>query len=444
MSTATSVSSLPRVVIIGGGFGGLYAAKALGDAPVQVTIIDRQNYHLFQPLLYQVATAALSPADVAYPIRSILRKQANTTTQLAEVTGIDLPNQQVILTDGVVPFDYLILATGASHSYFEHEEWAPFAPGLKDIDDALKMRRQIFLAFEAAERETDPDRRAALLTFVVVGGGPTGVELAGALGEIARETLARDFRTIDPAQTRIILVDSGDRVLRSYVPQLSRSAEEQLKQRGVEVLTSHRVVAIDENRVGLSDGTEIAAHTILWAAGVVASPLGKTLGAPLDSAGRVLVNPDLSVPGHPNVFVIGDLANLAGKDGEPLPGVAQVAIQGGRATAANISRLIRGEPTRPFHYRNYGEMATIGRNAAVAEIGPLRLTGFLGWSSWLLIHLIWLIGFRRRLLVMTNWAWTYLTHGRGARLITMRQLAEPESGRSSPNAEDLASSAREV
>ena len=277
MSTATSVSSLPRVVIIGGGFGGLYAAKALGDAPVQVTIIDRQNYHLFQPLLYQVATAALSPADVAYPIRSILRKQANTTTQLAEVTGIDLPNQQVILTDGVVPFDYLILATGASHSYFGHDEWAPFAPGLKDIDDALKMRRQIFLAFEAAERETDPEKRAALLTFVVVGGGATGVELAGALGEIARETLSRDFRTIDPGQTRIILVDSGDRVLRSYVPQLSQSAADQLARRGVEVMTEHRVVSIDGDGVRLQDGTFIAARTVLWAAGVVASPLGKTL-----------------------------------------------------------------------------------------------------------------------------------------------------------------------
>ena len=244
---------------------------------------------------------------------------------------------------------------------------------------------------------------------------------AGARGEIARETLARDFRTIDPAQTRIILVDSGDRVLRSYVPSLSESATEQLEKRGVEVLTSHRVVAIDDNRVGLDDGTEIAAETILWAAGVVASPLGKTLGAPLDSAGRVRVNPDLSVPGHPHVFVIGDLAALAGKDGEPLPGVAQVAIQGGKATAANIERLIRGEPTQPFHYRNYGEMATIGRSAAVAEIGPFKLTGFLGWSSWLLIHIVWLIGFRRRLLVMTNWAWSYFTHGRGARLITMRE-----------------------
>lgn len=424
MSTLTAVSSVPRVVIIGGGFGGLYAARALGDAPVRVTILDRQNYHLFQPLLYQVATAALSPADVAYPIRSILHKQKNTETELAEAVAIDLPHQQVILTDGVLPFDYLIVATGASHSYFGHDEWAPYAPGLKDIDDALKMRRQIFLAFEAAERETDPAKRAALLTFVVVGGGPTGVELAGALGEIARETLTRDFRTIDPAQTRIILVDSGDRVLRSYPPNLSQSAEGELEERGVEVWTSHRVVAIDEHRVGLSDGTEIAAETILWAAGVVASPLGKTLGAPLDAAGRVRVNPDLSLPGHPNVFVIGDLATLAGTDGEPLPGVAQVAIQGGKATAANIARLLRGEPTQPFHYRNYGEMATIGRNAAVAEIGPLRLTGFLGWSSWLLIHLVWLIGFRRRLLVLLQWAWTYLTRGRGARLITMRSLGK--------------------
>src|SRR6478735_10375270 len=315
MSTLTAVSSVPHVIIIGGGFGGLYAAKALGDAPVRVTILDRQNYHLFQPLLYQVATAALSPADVAYPIRSILHKQKNTETQLAEAVAVDLPNQQVVLTDGVLPFDYLIVATGASHSYFGHEEWAPYAPGLKDIDDALKMRRQIFLAFEAAERETDPDRRAALLTFVVVGGGATGVELAGALGEIARETLSRDFRTIDPGQTRIILVDSGNRVLRSYVPQLSQSAANQLARRGVEGMTEHRVVAINGDGVRRQDGTFIAAHTVLWAAGVIASPLGKTLGAPLDAAGRVLVNPDLSIPGHQNVFVIGDLANLAGKNG---------------------------------------------------------------------------------------------------------------------------------
>lgn len=410
---------VPHVVVIGGGFGGLYVARSLEHAPVRVTVIDRQNYHLFQPLLYQVATAALSPADIATPIRSILAKQKNATTLLAEAVDIDLERREVVLDDGRVAFDYLVVATGARHSYFGHSEWETLAPGLKEIDDALAMRRRIFLSFEAAEREHDPERRAALLTFVVVGGGPTGVELAGALGEITRETLTHDFRSIDPAQARIFLVDSGARVLRSYPERLSQSAQEQLEKRGVTVLTGSTVAAIDSNGVTVQSGERINAHTVLWAAGVVASPLGKALGVPLDAAGRVRVNPDLSVPGHPNIFVVGDLAALANKRGEQLPGVAQVAIQGGKSIAANIVRAIEHRPSEPFHYRDYGSMATIGRNAAVAQIGHLELTGFFAWMAWVMIHLLWLIGFRNRIFVMMQWAWVYVSHKRGARLITM-------------------------
>jgi NADH dehydrogenase len=419
MPIAGVPAPLPHVVIIGGGFGGLYAARSLAQAPVRVTVIDRQNYHLFQPLLYQVATAALSPADIATPIRSILAKQENATTLLAEAVDIDLERQEVVLDDGRVAFDYLILATGARHSYFGHGEWESLAPGLKEIDDALSMRRRIFLSFEAAEREQDPERRAALLSFVVVGGGPTGVELAGALGEITRETLTHDFRSIDPAQARIYLVDSGPRVLRSYPERLSQSAQEQLEKRGVTVLTGNTVAAIDSNGVSLQSGERIAAHTVLWAAGVVASPLGRALGVPLDNAGRVRVNPDLSVPGHPNIFVAGDLAALADKKGEQLPGVAQVAIQGGKSIAANIERAVQRRSTEPFHYRDYGSMATIGRNAAVAQVGHIELTGFFAWMAWVMIHLVWLIGFRNRIFVMLQWGWVYLSHKRGARLITM-------------------------
>lgn len=404
VSMPGAMAPQPHVVVIGGGFGGLYTARSLANAPVRVTVIDRQNYHLFQPLLYQVATAALSPADIATPIRAILAKQENATTLLAEAIGVDLERNEVLLDDGRVSFDYLVVATGARHSYFGHDDWEALAPGLKELDDAEAMRRQIFLSFEAAEREHDPERRAALLTFVVVGGGPTGVELAGALGEITREALKHDFRTIDPAQAQIFLVDSGPRVLRSYPERLSQSAREQLEKRGVTVRTGSTVAAIDRDGVTLQSGERIAAHTVLWAAGVVASPLGRALGTPLDPAGRVKVEPDLSVPGHPNIFVVGDLAALTNKKGEQMPGVAQVAIQGGKSVAANIARSLDGKPTEPFHYRDYGSMATIGRNAAVAQIGPIELTGFPAWISWVAIHLLWLIGFRNRIFVMMQWA----------------------------------------
>jgi NADH dehydrogenase len=418
----------PHVVIIGGGFGGIYAARALKDAPVRVTLIDRQNYHLFQPLLYQVATAALSPADIASPIRAILRKQRNATTLLAEAVDFDLDRREVILTDGRVSYDYLVVATGARDNYFGHDEWRELAPGLKDLDDAVAIRQRIFTAFERAERETDPERRAALLTFVVVGGGPTGVEMAGALGEIARQTLAQDFRHIDPTQARILLVDGGDRLLRTYTPGLSASAQRQLARLGVETLTGRIVADVTPEGVTLQGGEQIRAATVLWSAGVLASPLGETLGVELDRAGRVSVNPDLSVPGHPELFVIGDLAAINGKQGQPLAGVAQVAIQSGRWAGENIARSVAGEPRTPFDYKNLGSMATIGRNAAVAEIGPFKLSGFPAWITWVFIHIAWLIGFRNRLLVLTQWAWAYLTRGRGARLITMR--SEPSAGAS--------------
>ncbi len=411
-------SQPPHVVIVGGGFAGLYAAKALKNAPLRITLVDRTNYHLFQPLLYQVATAALSPADVASPIRAILRRQRNVTTLLADVTGIDPERREVILSDQRLGYDALILATGARHAYFGHPGWEALAPGLKGIDDALEVHRRVFLAFEAAERETDPERRAALLSFVVVGGGPTGVELAGALGEIAHDALRRDFRRIDPQQARILLVDGGDRVLRSYSPKLSASAEQQLARLGVTVRTNARVTAVEPAAVVLAGGERVPATTVLWAAGVVASPLGAALGVPLDDAGRVLVESDLSVPGHPEIFVAGDLAALHDRRGEPLPGVCPVAIQEGQAAAANVERLLGGMPTSPFRYRDKGSLATIGRNSGIADIRGIELSGFIAWLAWLLIHIFFLIGFRNRLLVMLQWGWAYLTHGRGARLIT--------------------------
>jgi NADH dehydrogenase len=411
----------PHVVIIGGGFGGIYAARALKDAPVRITLIDRQNYHLFQPLLYQVATATLSPADIASPIRAILRKQRNATTLLAEATGFDLDRQEVILTDGRIAYDYLIVATGARDNYFGHDDWRELAPGLKDLDDAVAIRHRIFSAFEQAERESDPERRKALLTFVVVGGGPTGVELAGALGEIARQTLTEDFRRIDPTQARIVLVDGGDRLLRTYPTGLSASAERQLARLGVETVTGQVVADVTPEGVTLGSGEQIRADTVLWSAGVIASPLGEQLGVERDRAGRVIVNADLSVPGRPNVFVVGDLAAIDGEGGKPLAGVAQVAIQSGRWAGENIARSVAGTPRTPFVYKDLGSMATIGRNAAVAEIGPFKLSGFPAWLTWVFIHIAWLIGFRNRLLVLTQWAWAYATHGRGARLITMQK-----------------------
>jgi NADH:ubiquinone reductase (H+-translocating) len=408
-----------RVVIVGGGFGGLRAAKALADAPVRVTLVDRRNHHLFQPLLYQVATAALSPADIAHPIRSVLRGQPNVEVILAGVDAIDVTAKEVVLDEdeGRLPYDYLILAAGANHAYFGHDEWATDAPGLKTLEDALDIRRRILTSFEEAEREPDPARREALMTFVVVGGGPTGVEMAGAIAEIARFSLARDFRHIDTRDAKVILIEAGSQLLGAFPDRLSRHALRDLERLGVEVRFGQPVTAIAADAVTV--GSEIIpADTIVWAAGVQASPLGRSLGVELDRAGRVLVNPDLSIPGHPEIFVIGDMASLKDARGRPLPGVAQVAMQQGAWAAANILRAIEGKPARAFRYRDLGNMATIGRNSAVADIRGLRLTGFVAWLAWAFVHILNLIGFRNRVLVALQWLWDYLTFQRGARLIT--------------------------
>jgi NADH dehydrogenase len=411
--------SRARVVIVGGGFGGLRAAKALADAPVQVTLVDRRNHHLFQPLLYQVATAALSPADIAQPIRSVLRGQSNLEVILAGVDSIDVAASEVVLDEdaGRLPYDYLILAAGANHAYFGHDEWAPSAPGLKTLEDALDIRRRILTSFEEAEREPDPARRKALMTFVVVGGGPTGVEMAGAIAEIARYSLARDFRHIDTRDAKVILIEAGTQLLSAFPDRLSRHALQDLERLGVDVRFGKPVTAITSNAVTVGDEI-IPANTIVWAAGVQASPLGRSLGVELDRAGRVLINPDLSVPGHPEIFVIGDMASLKDARGRPFPGVAQVAMQQGAWAAANIQRAIEGKPARPFRYRDLGNMATIGRNSAVADIRGLRLTGFVAWLAWAVVHILNLIGFRNRVLVALQWLWDYLTFQRGARLIT--------------------------
>jgi NADH:ubiquinone reductase (H+-translocating) len=414
-----------KVVILGGGFGGLTAALKLKNAPVEVTLIDRCNYHLFQPLLYQVATGSLSPANVAGPLRQILHKQQNTKVLLGEAVSIDTANRQVILSDGEVPYDTLIVATGSSHQYFGHDEWEEFAPGLKNLNDATAMRGRILLAFEAAERETDPEKLKAWMTFVIVGAGPTGAELAGALGEIAHDTLKHDFRDIDPSKTQIILVEGTDRPLPSYPPKLSAAAGKMLEDLGVTVQTGAMVIGIDAEGVTIKkgDSTEkIPTRTVLWAAGVLASPLGKILhegvGAPLDSASRVVVEPDMTVPGHPEIFVVGDLANFSHQTGKPLPGVAQPAIQQGDYVANVIKKRFRGEKPKPFHYFDKGNLATIGRFAAVADLNFLQISGWPAWFIWIFIHLLYIIQFQNRLLVMTQWAWLYLTYDRSARLIT--------------------------
>jgi NADH dehydrogenase len=406
------------VLIVGGGFGGLYAARALARLGVDVILVDRDNYHLFQPLLYQVATAALSPGDIAEPLRAILRKYGNVEVLLGEVTRLDLDARTATLEDGdKLSYDFLVLATGARHSYFGHPEWEPLAPGLNSLSDALEMRRRILLAFELAERERDPVERQALLTFVVVGGGPTGVELAGAIAEIARHTVRQDFRRFDPRQSRVILLEGGARVLAQYPVDLSASAQRALEHLGVEVHTNSVVTEITADHVRVRD-LSIATRTTLWAAGVAASPLGRQLGVELDRSGRVPVQPDLSVAGHPEVFVIGDLASFKEPNGKLLPGIAPVAIQQGAAAAANIHRTARGVPRKPFHYLDRGTMATIGRAAAVAEIRRLHLTGVVAWLAWLVVHIFFLIGFQNRMLVLLQWAWSYLSYERGARLIT--------------------------
>jgi len=406
------------VVVIGGGFAGLYAARALAQHPVHVVLVDRVNYHLFQPLLYQVATAGLSPGEIAEPLRAILRKHRDVEVLLGEVEHIDVESRTVSLVDGaVLDYDYLVVATGARHSYFGKDEWEPMAPGLKSLADALEMRRRILLAFERAEREEDPALRRALLTFVVVGGGPTGVELAGAIAEIARHTVKHDFRRFDPSQARVILLERSSRILDQYPPDLSASARRALEHIGVEVQTGKGATDIRPDKVITGDEV-IPTYPTLWAAGVAASPLGKQLGVEVDRSGRVPVNPDLSVPGHPNVYVVGDLAVFRKPDGKTLPGVAPVAIQQGEAAATNVWRSITGEQRHAFHYFDRGSMATIGRAAAVAEIRGLHLSGFLAWLAWLFIHLLFLIGFENRVLVLIQWAMSYVSYERGARLIT--------------------------
>lgn len=411
---------IPRVVVVGAGFGGLTAARKLSHAPVKITLIDRKNHHTFQPLLYQVATAGLSPGEIAAPIRWIVRGRKNIEVLLGEVRDFDLNRRVVKLDDLDVPFDYLIVAAGASHAYFGHEEWEPLAPGLKTVEDAIEIRRRVLLAFELAERQAASGEGEVDLNFVIVGGGPTGVELAGTLAEISRQVLANEFQSIDPRRTRIILLEGGPRVLPTYPEDLSRSAEEQLRNLGVEVHTSALVTLVEPAAVWMGK-TRLTSAVTLWAAGVAASPLGKKLDAPLDRAGRVLVNSDLSVPGHPEIFVIGDLASLKGKDGKVVPGVAPAAIQEGNAVARNIARDLQKEPRQDFHYFDKGNLATIGRAAAVAEFGKIHISGFLAWLSWLFIHIFFLIGFRNRVIVLIQWAWSYFTYERGARLITGSQ-----------------------
>ncbi|HEX2476242.1 MAG TPA: NAD(P)/FAD-dependent oxidoreductase [Lacipirellulaceae bacterium] len=414
-----------RVVIVGGGFAGLNAARALRRAPVQVTLIDRRNFHLFQPLLYQVATGALSPANIAAPLRWILERQSNCGVLLGEVRDFDIAARYVLLDNSRLPYDTLIVVAGGRHSYFGHPEWEPYAPGLKTIEDATEIRRRIFTAFEMAEREAVVAQRRMLLTFVIVGGGPTGVEMAGAAAEIARHSLSHEFRHIDPSDAQILLIEAGDRVLGAYPPELSAKAQSALERLGVTVRTKNMVksVTIDKVTVDWAGGREeIPTQTVIWAAGVQASPLAERLaaatGATLDRAGRLVVEPDLSLSGHPEIFVLGDMANYAHQDGKPLPGVAPVAIQQGRYVAKLIKSRLRNKKPPTFHYRDRGTLATIGRSAAVADFGKLRFSGFFAWFLWLIIHLMNLVSFRNRLLVFIQWGWNYVTYDRAARLIT--------------------------
>lgn len=422
-----------RVVVVGGGFGGIAAAKALARAPVHVTLVDRSNHYLFQPLLYQVAMAGLAPNEIASPIRSVLRHVDNARVLLAEVTQIDLAARRVLTREsGDLEYDYLVLAPGAVNSYFGHTEWAHVAPGLKDLDDAVEIRRRVLLAFEAAEREPDPAEQRRHLTFVVIGGGPTGVELAGAIAELATFVLARDFRAIKPDATRVVLVEGGPRVLAAFDPELSERATRSLHEMGVEVLPNARVTAIDEQGVAIG-ATRIDASTVLWAAGVRASPLCERLGLPVDRSGRVQVEPDCSLPGHPEVFVIGDAASLtpAGAT-QPLPGVSPVAMQQGRFVARAIASTIDKQPRGTFRYVDKGSMATIGRRRAVAAVGSLKLSGFIAWLAWLTVHIFYLIDFRSKVVVLFDWAWSYFTYQRGSRLITGHRLEAGAPERTMP------------
>ena len=421
-----------QVVIIGGGFGGLYAAKSMAKANVQITLIDKRNFHLFQPLLYQVATGALSPADISSPLRAVLSKSKNTKVLLGEVNDIDTNDQKVMVGAEAVPYDTLIVATGAKHSYFGKDNWEEFAPGLKTVEDAIEMRRKIFIAFEAAENESDPIKRQALLTFVIVGGGPTGVELAGAIAELATKTLKEDFRNIDTSETRVLLLEGLDRILPPFAPELSHIAEVSLTALGVDVQTKTLVTHIENDIVTIKQGDEvkeIAAKTVLWAAGVKASPMGKVLtektGVESDRAGRVIVEPDLSIKGFPNIFVVGDLANFAHQNDKPLPGVAPVAMQEGEYVAKLIQKRLKGETLRPFKYVDRGSLAMIGQHAAVVDLGFIKLRGFFAWFVWLFIHIYFLIEFDNKLVVMIQWLWSYFTRNRGARLITGKETIAP-------------------
>ncbi|MDH3745183.1 MAG: NAD(P)/FAD-dependent oxidoreductase [Acidobacteriota bacterium] len=431
-SYARFVTEQPHVVIIGGGFAGLSAAKALKRAPVRITLIDKRNHHLFQPLLYQVATAGLAGVDIAQPIRRILRRQQNVTVLLEEVEAVDPEKHELALADGNrIAYDYAIIATGVSHFYFGHPEWERHAPGLKTLEDALEIRRRVLIAYERAEAETDPLRRAEWLTFAVIGGGPTGAETAGALAEIARRAMAGDFRHFDPGHARILLLEGADRVLLSYPEALSEKARQQLETLGVEVLLGARVKAIDERGLTIEGpaGTadeRLEARTIIWAAGIAASALGASLGAPTDRAGRVEVDPSLAIPQCRETFVVGDLAHIE-QDGDLVPGVAPAAIQQGQHAATNILRLMAGKESAPFRYKNRGSMATIGRKSAVAVVGKLELSGLFAWLAWLTIHIFFLIGFRNRFVVLFEWAWSYLTYQRSARLIL------EEAGEASPS-----------
>lgn len=415
-----------RVVIIGGGFAGLYAAKSFRGQPVEVTLIDRRNFHVFQPLLYQVATGGLSPGEISAPLRVVVNRQKNTSVVLGEVTGIDVATREVSLSNGArFPYDTLIVAAGATHHYFGHPEWERLAPGLKTIEDATEMRTRILLAFERAEESTSPEERTALLTFVVVGGGPTGVELAGALGEISRDTLRADFRHINPAEARIFLIEGNDRLLPSYPKDLSAQAEKSLIELGVRSRLNARVTAIDASGVTMKTAqgdVRIESRTVLWAAGVQASPLGRLLGdatgVPIDNSGRVEVAPDLSIPGHPEILVIGDLARIEQENGKQVPGVAPAAMQQGRYAARLITTRLSGKTPKPFHYFDKGNLATIGRKRAVAEIGKLHFSGLLAWLLWLFVHLLYIVEFESRILIAIQWAFAYFTFNRGARLIT--------------------------
>jgi NADH dehydrogenase len=408
-------SGSPHVVIVGAGFAGLRAANALRKAPVRVTVIDRTNHHLFQPLLYQVATGALSYADIAAPIRRVLRDQRNAEVLQGDVTGVDVPGKRVILADGEVPYDFLILAAGATHSYFGHDDWARFAPGLKGLQDAMEIRRRVFSAFEVAERETDEARRRTCMTFVVIGAGPTGVELSGTLAEVSRTTLAHEFRHIDPRHARVVLVEGGPRILAAFVEPLSADARRQLESLGVEVQTGRHVTGIDSEGVAIGPD-RIEARTVLWAAGVAASPLARSLGVPLDKSGRVIVGPDLTIPGRDDVFVIGDLSHFE-QGGALVPGVAPAAMQQGDHAARNILSSMRGQPRKPFRYVDKGMLATIGRRRAVAHVGPIKASGLPAWLMWLFIHILFLIGFRRKLTVFLAWTWSFLAYDRGSRVI---------------------------